>query len=88
MDAEDYAAARLVERDAMRLDWWAGRVAEYLAHLERILSPSLFIVGGGISKRFDEFEEFFETSAPVVAAEHRNNAGIVGAAVAAAERFG
>lgn len=88
MDAEDYAAARLVERDAMRLDWWAGRVAEYLAHLERILSPNLFIVGGGISKRFDEFEEFFETSAPVVAAEHRNNAGIVGAAVAAAERFG
>ncbi len=87
MDAEDYAAARLVERDAMRLDWWAGRVAEYLGHMERILSPKLFILGGGISKRFDDFSSFLDTRTPVVAAAHRNNAGIIGAAVAAAERL-
>ncbi len=85
MDAEDYAAACLVERDAMRLDWWASRVAEYLRYLERVLSPKLFIVGGGISKRFDDFSSFLETNAPVVPAAHRNNAGIIGAAVAAAE---
>jgi polyphosphate glucokinase len=87
MDAEDYAAARLVERDEMRIDWWASRVNEYLRYVERILSPKLLIIGGGISKRFDDFVTFLETNAKVVPAAHRNNAGIIGAAVAAAERL-
>lgn len=87
MIAEHYAAGRLVERDEMRLDWWASRVNEYLVHLERVVSPDLFVFGGGISKRFDEFAEFFETRAPVRPAKLRNNAGIVGAALAAHERF-
>lgn len=87
MIAEEYAAGRLVERDDMKLDWWASRVNEYLLHLERVLSPDLFVFGGGISKRFDEFAELFQTRAPVRPAALRNNAGIVGAAMAASEKF-
>ena len=45
----------------------------------------LFIVGGGVSKQARKFIDRFTTRAPVVAAELRNNAGIVGAAVAASE---
>lgn len=86
--AEHYAAARLVERNEMHLAPWADRVNEYLQYLERVLSPDLFIVGGGISKRFDEFKSHFDTVSPVVPAELRNNAGIVGAALAASERLG
>lgn len=82
MVAEHYAAARLVERDDMELNPWARRVSEYLHHLERILTPDLFIFGGGISKRFDEFSRFFEIETPVKVAQLRNNAGIVGAALA------
>lgn len=82
MLAEHYAAARLVERDEMELEPWAERVGEYLNHLERVLTPDLFIFGGGISKRFDEFSEHFELATPVKVAELRNNAGIVGAALA------
>ena len=82
MVAEHYAAARLVERDEMELAPWAIRVGEYLHHLERILTPDLFIFGGGISKRFDEFSHHFELTTPVKVAELRNNAGIVGAALA------
>jgi polyphosphate glucokinase len=85
MAAEHYAAARLVEREAMKVDWWASRVNEYLLHLERVLSPELIIFGGGISKRFPDFSEHLDTRARLVPAELRNNAGIVGAALAAKE---
>lgn len=86
MEAEEYAAARLVERDNMNIDWWASRVNELLQHLDLILTPKTIVFGGGISKRFDDFAHFFDTRAEVVPAVLRNNAGIVGAAMAAAER--
>lgn len=82
MAAEHYAAARLVEREELELEPWALRVGEYLRYLERALTPDLFIFGGGISKRFDDFSRYLQSSTPVKAAELRNNAGIVGAALA------
>lgn len=87
MEAEDYAAARLVERDHMDVGWWASRVNEFLQHIDRIFSPQTIVFGGGISKRFDDFSHLFDTNADVVPAELRNNAGIVGAAMAAAGRI-
>jgi len=86
--AEHYAAARLVEEDDLDVQWWAGRVSAYLEHLERILTPQLFIFGGGISKRFDEFSAVLNTRAALRPATLRNNAGIVGAALAAFEASG
>lgn len=86
MDAEDYAAARHVESDAMDLAVWAGRVGDYLRHLERVLTPDLFVFGGGISKRFNQFSPELRIKTPVIAAELRNNAGIVGAALASVGR--
>ena len=83
MEAEHYAAARLVERDDMRIDWWASRVNEFLQHLDKVLTPDLLIFGGGISKRYKDFSDHFDTRATVRPAELRNNAGIVGAALAA-----
>lgn len=62
---------------------WASRVNEFLQHIDLILTPRTIVFGGGISKRFDEFAHFFETRAEVVPATLRNNAGIVGAAMAA-----
>ena len=87
MVAEHYAAARLVEEEAMELEPWARRVGEYLRHLERVLTPDLFIIGGGISKRFDRFSQYIEVSTPLVPAALRNNAGIAGAALAAADQY-
>lgn len=87
MDAEHYAAARLVEREEMKLDWWAGRVNEYLRYVEVLFSPDLIIFGGGISKRFKDFKEHLTTRADLVPAKLRNNAGIVGAALAAYEEL-
>jgi polyphosphate glucokinase len=86
MDAEDYASDRV--RETEDLDWpvWAGRVGEYLAHMEALLWPDLIIVGGGVSKKADRFLPLIETRAPLVPAALQNHAGIIGAALAAAER--
>lgn len=86
MEAEKYAAGRLVKRDNADIEWWAGRVNEYLQHVELILSPNKIVFGGGISKRFEEFNHLLQTRAEVVPARLRNNAGIVGAAMVAAPR--
>ena len=75
-------------RELHDLSWgkWAGRVDEYLRHLEALLSPQLFIVGGGISKKADKFLPLLTSlRARVVPAGMLNDAGIVGAAMAGAE---
>ncbi|HUG14013.1 MAG TPA: ROK family protein [Thermomicrobiales bacterium] len=84
MDAEHRASDRV--RKSESLDWedWAERVNEYLAMLEALFSPDLFIVGGGVSKDHARFLHLFETKARIVPATLRNEAGIVGAALATA----
>jgi len=85
MEAEHYAAGRLVKRDTGDIGWWVERVDEFLQHIDLILSPKTIVFGGGISKRFDDFASQLHTRATVVRAELLNNAGIVGAAMAASE---
>ncbi|MFT4136735.1 polyphosphate--glucose phosphotransferase [Microbacterium sp.] len=82
-DAEAYAAYSAKKRD--KLDWktWAARLQWYYSHLEFLLSPDLFIVGGGVSKNADEFLPLLRLDTPIVPAVHRNNAGIIGAAALA-----
>ncbi len=65
-----------------RLSWraWAKRLQGYYSLLEFLLSPDLIIVGGGVSKSHAEFLPLLKTKAPIVPAELRNNAGILGAA--------
>jgi polyphosphate glucokinase len=83
--AETYAAARLVKRESMHIEWWAERVNEFLAYVELLFSPDRIIMGGGISKRFDEFAPLLSTRCTLEPARLRNNAGIVGAALFAME---
>jgi polyphosphate glucokinase len=60
-------------------------VDEYLEHMEQLLSPQLFIIGGGISKKSEKFLPLLTgLRAKVVPAAMLNDAGIVGAAMAAA----
>lgn len=84
-DAEVRAAA--AARDDEGLSWpgWTARVSRYLQVLEDLIWPDLIIVGGGVSKKADKWLSLLECRTPVVAAALRNDAGIVGAAAAAAE---
>ncbi|HET9222332.1 MAG TPA: hypothetical protein VFO07_07505, partial [Roseiflexaceae bacterium] len=72
-------------REEQKLSWrkWAKRVNEYLGRVEALFSPDLFIIGGGISKSHQKFVPLLQTRAELVVAELLNEAGIVGAALAA-----
>jgi polyphosphate glucokinase len=86
-DAEKHASTKA--RDDENLSWqqWAHRVQRYLAHVEMLFSPELFIIGGGVSRKAEKFVPLIEgVRAEIVPAELQNNAGIVGAAMAAAGR--
>ncbi|WP_394551925.1 polyphosphate--glucose phosphotransferase [Agromyces sp. MMS24-JH15] len=82
-DAESRAAYSAKERED--LDWaeWAERLQRYYGHLEFIFSPDLFVVGGGVSKHWEEFFPLLDLRTRIVPATHRNNAGILGAAALA-----
>jgi polyphosphate glucokinase len=83
-DAEKRASEAVREERDLSWGKWAGRVDEYLEHMERLLSPSLIIIGGGISKKSEKFLPLLTgLRAPVVPAGMLNDAGIVGAAMAA-----
>ncbi|MGI8927898.1 MAG: polyphosphate--glucose phosphotransferase [Candidatus Limnocylindrales bacterium] len=76
-----------VARERRRLRWkaWAEEFNFYLAHLELYLWPDLIILGGGVSKVIDKYREYLASTAPIVPAQFLNTAGIIGAALAAAD---
>jgi polyphosphate glucokinase len=84
MELEDYAAARVRKEEKLSWKEWGKRAGEALRLVERLVSPDLFVLGGGVSRRMSEFAAYLETETPVVPAKHRNNAGIIGAASVAA----
>jgi polyphosphate glucokinase len=84
-DAETRASEHAKELHDLSWGKWAGRVDEYLQHVEALLSPSLFIVGGGISKESEKWvPRLTGIRARIVPAALLNDAGIVGAAMATA----
>ncbi|MFC5181156.1 polyphosphate--glucose phosphotransferase [Actinomadura harenae] len=88
-DAEHRAAARVRKDKDLTWEQWAERLSEYLQRLEGLISPSLIVLGGGVSRKADKFVPLIEgVRAPIVPAALRNTAGIVGAAMAAARTAG
>ncbi|GLK15032.1 polyphosphate glucokinase [Streptosporangium carneum] len=84
-DAERRASDHAREEGELSWGKWAGRVEEYLQHVEALFSPSLIVIGGGVSKKADKFLPLVKVRTKVVPATLQNEAGIVGAAMAAAE---
>jgi len=83
-DAEKRASERARELHDLSWGKWAGRVEEYLCHVEALLWPGLFIIGGGISRKADKFIPLLTSvQARILPAAMHNDAGIVGAAMAA-----
>jgi polyphosphate glucokinase len=83
-DAESKAAYSAMEREDLSWEKWADRLQKYYTELEKLLSPDLFIVGGGVSKHSAEFLPLLHLQTPILPAVLRNNAGILGAAALAA----
>lgn len=84
-DAEARASARAKEDKNLTWKQWAKRVNEFLGEIDRLFTPDLIIIGGGISKRFDKYAKLLKSGAKIVPASFFNDAGIIGAAMAASK---
>ncbi len=85
-DAERRSAAAARTRRGLSWKAWASDLDEHMLAIEKLFSPSLFVIGGGVSKNADKFVPRLTVRAEVVPAALRNDAGIIGAALVAAER--
>lgn len=81
-EAEHRAAASVKDKKKWSMKKWSKQVTKVLVAIENALCPDLIIVGGGISRKADEWVPLLRNRAPVVAATLQNTAGIVGAAMA------
>jgi polyphosphate glucokinase len=88
MDAEKQCSDAI--RKELDLSWedWGNKFNEYLLAIEALLWPDLIILGGGASKKTDKFIEFLKVKAKIVTAKLLNDAGLVGAALAAKYQYG
>lgn len=82
-EAEQWTSDRVRKERGLKWKQWGERVNAYLQHLEFLFSPDLLIIGGGASKKFDKFVHSIHVNADVEPAQLLNDAGIVGAAMAA-----
>lgn len=84
-DAEKRAAASVKDNEGLSYPEWAQRVQRYLSVFEDLLSPDRIIVGGGVSKASDRWVPLLDIDSRLLIASRHNDAGIVGAALAAQE---
>jgi polyphosphate glucokinase len=79
-DAESRAASSVKDKEDLSYPDWAKRLTVYYRTVEKLFSPDLFVVGGGVSKDADKFLHLIDIETEIVPAKLRNTAGIVGAA--------
>ena len=78
---ERYSADSVRKRKNLSWEEWGKRFNKVLDYYDKMFNPNLFIIGGGVSKKMDKFEDCIKLDTPVVPAEMQNNAGIIGAAL-------
>jgi len=82
---EFYAGDRARKVDQLSWSEWGKRFNYFLQRAARVCAPETFIIGGGASKKLDKFAGQLTVDTPIRVAQFGNNAGIVGAAIAAQE---
>ncbi|RKR12441.1 polyphosphate glucokinase [Maribacter vaceletii] len=80
---EQWAAGSAKDRENLSYKKWGKRFNTFLEYVEVITCPDLIILGGGASKDFKEYSKQITIDTPVIPAELKNHAGIIGAAAAA-----
>lgn len=80
---EKYAADSIRKKEDLSYPKWGKRLNKYFQHIDLILSPDLYIIGGGASKKLHKFQDQIDTRTKMIPAENKNEAGIIGAAVGA-----
>lgn len=87
-DAEDRAGDGVRQEENLSWKKWGKKLKEVLQVYDFLFNPDVIILGGGVSKKFDDFGKYLKgINAEVIPAKLRNQAGIVGAAMAAIENL-
>lgn len=84
-EAEHLASSAAKDRNGLKYKQWAKHLNRVLYEYEKLFNPQCFIIGGGISRKFDRWGQHLTVSTPVFPAHLRNRAGIVGASMAVVE---
>ena len=84
---ENYAADRVRDEEDLKWKKYARRLDKYLTYLDHLLRPQQIIIGGGVSKKHKKYIPRLTVDTEVVPAQLRNEAGIIGAAVAAGRHW-
>ena len=79
--AESYFAARARRREDLEWRDWGARANRYLRHVNQVFNPDLIVLGGGLTKYWDNFRTSLDEQLPLLPAAMGNNAGLVGAAL-------
>ena len=83
---ELWASDRARKEEGLSWEEWGGRFDKFLNRAARVCTPDHFILGGGASKKYEYFREVLTVTTPIHVARFRNDAGIIGAAMAAVDR--
>ncbi|MDX6747275.1 ROK family protein [Polaribacter sp. PL03] len=83
---EFYTADSVRKKENLTLEEWALRFDSLLEYIKLVFTPSLIVLGGGISKKYDDFKRHLTTEVPIQVAAFKNNAGIIGAAMYARKK--
>ena len=84
---EFFCADSIRKKEELTLEEWALRFDILLQYIKTIFSPNLIILGGGISKKYDNFKQYLNTDVKIKVAKFKNNAGIIGAAMYACKKI-
>lgn len=79
--AESYFSARARRREDLEWRDWGARANRYLRHVNQVFNPDLIVLGGGLTKYWDNFRTSLDEQLPLLPAAMGNNAGLVGAAL-------
>ena len=84
---EFFCADSIRKKEKLTLKEWSLRLDILLHQVKTVFSPNLIILGGGISKKHDEFKQYLTTDVKIKIAKFKNNAGIIGAAIYARKKL-
>lgn len=84
--AEQWTSDRIREEQGLNWKEWGLRLNDYFNQIELLFWPDAIIIGGGVSKKHEKFFPYIKVKAKLLPAAFRNEAGIVGAAMAALDQ--
>ena len=83
VEGEHHASDAVRKRENLSWEQWSVRANDYIQRLDDLFWPDVFIIGGGVSNKPEKFLKYLETRAEITVAQCRNEAGMIGAALAA-----